>query len=159
MSRKKKSNPNSKKNLTLRVDVVKKSSFIIKEHSPMVTLDFDKMNGLIPAIVQDYKTQEVLMLGFMSPEAWAATLRSGKATFYSRTRQKLWVKGETSGHVQIVREIRVDCDDDTILLLVEQVGGAACHTGYRSCFFRKIEDGAVNVIGSPVFDPREVYHK
>ena len=125
----------------------------------MVTLDFDKMNGLIPAIVQDYKTQEVLMLGFMSPEAWAATLLSGKATFYSRTRQKLWVKGETSGHVQIVREIRVDCDDDTILLLVEQVGGAACHTGYRSCFFRKIEDGAVNIIGKPVFDPREVYHK
>ena len=125
----------------------------------MVTLDFDKMNGLIPAIVQDYKTQEVLMLGFMSPEAWETTLLSGKATFYSRTRQKLWVKGETSGHVQIVREIRVDCDDDTILLLVEQVGGAACHTGYRSCFFRKIEDGAVKIIGSPVFDPREVYHK
>ena len=125
----------------------------------MVTLDFDKMNGLIPAIVQDYKTQEVLMLGFMSSEAWAATLLSGKATFYSRTRQKLWVKGETSGHVQIVREIRVDCDDDTILLLVEQVGGAACHTGYRSCFYRKIEDGAVQIIGSPVFDPREGYHK
>jgi len=125
----------------------------------MVTLDFDKMNGLIPAIVQDYKTQEVLMLGFMSPEAWETTLLSGKATFYSRTRQMLWVKGETSGHVQIVREIRVDCDDDTILLLVEQVGGAACHTGYRSCFFRKIEDGAVKIIGAPVFDPREVYHK
>ncbi len=125
----------------------------------MVTLDFDKMNGLIPAIVQDYKTYEVLMLGFMNPEAGEATLSTGKATFYSRTRQKLWVKGETSGHEQIVKEIRVDCDDDTILLMVDQVGGAACHTGYRSCFFKKIEDGTVKIIGKPVFDPREVYHK
>jgi len=95
----------------------------------------------------------------MNPEAWEATLSTGKATFYSRTRQTLWVKGETSGHVQIVREIRVDCDDDTILLLVEQVGGAACHTGHRSCFFKKIEDGTVKIIGKPVFDPREVYKK
>jgi len=125
----------------------------------MVTLDFNKMNGLVPAIIQDYKTCEVLMLGFMSPEAWAETLSSGKATFYSRSRQKLWVKGKTSGHEQIVKEIRIDCDDDTILLLVEQVGGAACHTGYRSCFFKKIEDGKVKIIGKPVFDPREVYNK
>lgn len=125
----------------------------------MVTLDFNKINGLVPAIVQDYKTYEVLMLGFMNPEAWEATLSTGKATFYSRTRQKLWVKGKTSGHEQIVKEIRVDCDDDTILLLVEQVGGAACHTGYRSCFFKKIEDGTVKIIGKPIFDPREVYNK
>ena len=125
----------------------------------MVTLDFNKMNGLIPAIIQDYKTYEVLMLGFMNLEAWAATLSSGKATFYSRARQKLWVKGKTSGHEQIVREIRIDCDDDTILLLVEQVGGAACHAGYRSCFFKKVEDGKVKIIGEPVFDPREVYNK
>lgn len=125
----------------------------------MVTLDFNKMNGLIPAIVQDYKTYEVLMLGFMDPEAWEATLSTGKATFYSRTRQELWVKGKTSGHLQIVKEIRIDCDDDTILLLVEQVGGAACHTGYRSCFFKKIKDGTVKIIGKPVFDPREVYKK
>jgi phosphoribosyl-AMP cyclohydrolase len=125
----------------------------------MVTLDFDKMNGLIPAIVQDYKTYEVLMLGFMNPEAWEATLSTGKATFYSRTRQALWVKGKTSGYLQLVKEIRIDCDDDTVLLLVEQVGGAACHTGHRSCFFRKIEDGTVKIIGKPVFDPREVYNK
>jgi len=125
----------------------------------MVTLDFDKMNGLIPAIVQDYKTDEVLMLGFMTPEAWEATLATGKATFYSRTRQELWVKGNTSGHLQLIREIRVDCDDDTILLRVEQIGGAACHTGHRSCFFKKIEDGTVKIIGKPVFDPREVYKK
>jgi phosphoribosyl-AMP cyclohydrolase len=125
----------------------------------MVTLDFNKMNGLIPAIVQDYKTFEVLMVGFMNPEAWEATLSTGKATFYSRTRQKLWVKGKTSGHLQIVKEIRIDCDEDTILLLVEQVGGAACHTGYRSCFFKKIKDGTIKIIGKPVFDPREVYKK
>jgi phosphoribosyl-AMP cyclohydrolase len=125
----------------------------------MVTPDFNKMNGLIPAIVQDHKTYEVLMLGFMNPEAWAATLSTGKATFYSRSRQELWLKGKTSGHVQIVKEIRIDCDDDTILLLVEQVGGAACHTGYRSCFFRKIEGGSAEIIGKPVFDPEEVYKK
>lgn len=125
----------------------------------MMELDFNKMNGLVPAIVQDFHTNDVLMLGFMNPEAWEATLSTGKATFYSRTRQTLWVKGETSGHVQIVKEIRIDCDDDTILLLVEQVGGATCHTGYRSCFFKKIEGGTVKIIGKPVFDPREVYHK
>jgi len=125
----------------------------------MIELDFNKMNGLVPVIVQDFQTNEVLMLGFMNPEAWEATLSTGKATFYSRTRQALWVKGETSGHVQIVREIKIDCDDDTILLLVEQVGGATCHTGYRSCFFKKIEGGTIKIIGKPVFDPREVYHK
>jgi len=125
----------------------------------MIELDFNKLNGLMPAIVQDFNTNEVLMLGFMNQEAWEATLSTGKATFYSRTRQKLWVKGETSGHVQIVKEIRIDCDDDTILLRVDQVGGAACHTGHRSCFFKKIEDGTIKIIGKPVFDPREVYHK
>lgn len=125
----------------------------------MVTPDFNKMKGLIPAIVQDHKTCEVLMLGFMNPEAWEATLSTGKATFYSRSRQELWVKGKTSGHVQIVKEIRIDCDDDTILLLVEQVGGAACHTGHRSCFFRKVEEGTAKIIGKPVFDPRKVYNK
>lgn len=125
----------------------------------MVTPDFNKMNGLVPAIVQDYKTYEVLMLGFMNPEAWEATLSTGKATFFSRSRQELWVKGKTSGHVQIVKEIRIDCDDDTILLRVEQIGGAACHTGYRSCFFRKIEDGTAKIVDKPVFDPEEVYNK
>ena len=123
----------------------------------MVTPDFNKMNGLVPAIVQDYQTLEVLMLGFMNPEAWAATLATGKATFFSRTRQELWVKGKTSGHEQIVKEVRIDCDDDTILLLVEQVGGAACHTGYRSCFFKRLEDEGIKIIGQPVFDPKEVY--
>lgn len=124
-----------------------------------MTPDFVKMNGLVPAIVQDYKTREVLMLGFMNPEAWEATLSTGKATFYSRSRKELWVKGKISGHLQIVKEIWIDCDDDAVLLLVDQVGGAACHTGYRSCFYRKVEAGSVEIIGQPVFNPEEVYKK
>ncbi len=123
----------------------------------MIELNFEKMNGLVPAIVQDYKTNEVLMLAFMNEEAWENTLKTGKASFYSRTRRGLWVKGETSGHVQLVKEIYVDCDDDTVLLKVDQVGGAACHTGYASCFYRKIEDGEVVTVGEPVFDPKDVY--
>ncbi|RJQ72988.1 MAG: phosphoribosyl-AMP cyclohydrolase [Desulfobacteraceae bacterium] len=121
-------------------------------------LDFDKLNGLIPAVVQDNASGEVLMVGFMNPEAWETTLRTGKATFYSRTRQTLWTKGSTSGHVQLVKEIRIDCDDDTVVLKVEQVGGAACHTGHRSCFFKRMgKDRSVEVVGEPVFDPKEVY--
>ncbi len=123
----------------------------------MITLNFEKCGGLIPTIVQEFATGEVLMLGFMNEAAWQETLRSARATFWSRTRQALWVKGETSGHVQLVKEILVDCDEDTVLLKVEQVGGAACHTGYRSCFFRKIEEGSVQVVGEKVFDPKEVY--
>ncbi len=123
----------------------------------MIKLDFDKMNGLLPAIVQDYKTDEILMLGFMNEEAWKSTLSTGRATFFSRSRQTLWVKGETSGNIQIVKEIRIDCDNDAVLLIVEQIGGAACHTGYRSCFFKRVEKGDVQIIGTPAIDPREVY--
>ncbi len=123
----------------------------------MVKLNFDKMGGLVPAIAQDYETGEVLMVAFMNEEAWEHTLSSGLATYYSRSRNTLWIKGKTSGHVQHVREIRIDCDDDTVVLKVEQVGGAACHTGYRSCFYKKIENGEVKIIGEPVFDPKEVY--
>ena len=125
----------------------------------MIKLNFDKIGGLIPAIVQDYKTGEVLMLAFMNQEAWDATLNTGKATYWSRSRQELWVKGQTSGNQQIVREIRIDCDADTVLLKVEQLGGAACHTGHRSCFHKKVKDGSVQIIGEPVFDPQEVYGK
>lgn len=125
----------------------------------MIKLDFDKMNGLLPAIVQDYKTDEILMLGFMNKEAWKSTLSTGRATFFSRSRQTLWVKGETSGNIQIVKEIRIDCDNDAVLLIVEQIGGATCHTGYRSCFFKRVEKGAVEVIGTPAIDPREIYHR
>lgn len=123
----------------------------------MTELNFDKMGGLVPAIVQDSATGEVLMLAFMNEEAWRHTLETGLATYYSRTRDTLWVKGKTSGNVQKVREIRVDCDDDTVLLKVEQVGGAACHTGYPSCFYKQIENGSVRVVGEPVFDPKNVY--
>jgi phosphoribosyl-AMP cyclohydrolase len=123
----------------------------------MIQLNFDKLNGLVPAITQDHDTGEILMVGFMNEAAWEETLSTGKATYFSRSRQALWVKGDTSGNVQRVKEIRVDCDDDAVLLKVEQVGGAACHTGHRSCFFKKIENGAAFITSTPVFDPKEVY--
>ncbi len=122
-----------------------------------IKLDFEKSGSLIPAIVQDYQTQEVLMLAFMNQEAWEATLKTGKATFYSRSRKKLWVKGETSGNIQLVKDIRIDCDKDTILLKVDQIGGAACHTGHPSCFYRKVVDNTLKIISKPVFDPKEKY--
>jgi phosphoribosyl-AMP cyclohydrolase len=125
----------------------------------MIQLDFNKTGGLVPAIVQDNETGEVLMLGYMNREAFDATLSTGKATFYSRSRQTLWVKGETSGNVQLVKEIRIDCDDDTVLVKVEQLGGAACHTGHRSCFYKKVENDTIRIIGEPVFDPKEVYDR
>lgn len=123
----------------------------------MIELNFEKMGGLLPAIAQDYKTGEVLMLAFMNRESWEETLKTGKATYYSRTRNSLWVKGLTSGHIQKVKEIRVDCDNDTVLLKVDQVGGAACHKGYASCFYQKVDDGRLVTEGKPVFDPKEVY--
>jgi phosphoribosyl-AMP cyclohydrolase len=123
----------------------------------MIIPDFKKLGGLIPAIVQDYQTLEVLMLAFMNEKAWDLTLSTGKATYYSRSRKSLWVKGETSGNIQQVREIYIDCDNDTVLLKVEQIGGAACHTGYKSCFYRKITDSGIEIMGKPVFDPKEVY--
>jgi phosphoribosyl-AMP cyclohydrolase len=123
----------------------------------MVTPDFKKGNGLIPVIVQDDETKEVLMLAYMNCEAWLKTLETGKATYWSRSRNELWIKGETSGHIQLVKEILIDCDSDTVLLKVDQIGGAACHTGYRSCFYRKISDGNVEIIGERIFDPGDVY--
>ena len=121
-------------------------------------LDFDKMGGLVPAIIQDAETNQVLMLAYMNPIAWEKTLETGKAWFYSRSRDKQWMKGEESGNIQIVKEVYVDCDDDTILLKVEQVGKAACHKGYTSCFFRKL-NGEVKVVEERVFDPEKVYKK
>ncbi|MCG8615307.1 MAG: phosphoribosyl-AMP cyclohydrolase [Desulfobacterales bacterium] len=123
----------------------------------MVKLDFEKTNGLIPAIAQDAETGEVLMLAYMNQASFDETLSSGKATYYSRSRNALWKKGETSGHVQHVREIRVDCDHDTILLKVEQVGGAACHKGYKSCFFSKVDENELKIVAERVFDPEKVY--
>lgn len=122
-----------------------------------IELDFKKQEGLVPAIVQDAETGEVLMLAYMSPESFEETLRTRRACYYSRSRNKLWRKGEESGNVQEVVEVRIDCDDDTILLKVNQVGGAACHTGNRSCFFRKIMGDCLIEDGKQVFDPKEVY--
>ncbi|MGM9940391.1 MAG: phosphoribosyl-AMP cyclohydrolase [Bulleidia sp.] len=105
----------------------------------MIQVNFDKGNGLVPAVVQDVDTKEVLMLGYMNKESLAKTLETGLATYWSRSRNELWTKGETSGHFQHVKEIRIDCDEDTLLLLVKQ-DGAACHTGHRSCFYRNLEE-------------------
>ena len=123
----------------------------------MLTPDFAKMNGLVPAIAQDAASGEVLMMAYMNEDAWRRTLETGEAHYWSRSRQEIWHKGGTSGHVQKIRSIRLDCDNDTILLLIEQVGGAACHTGFRSCFFRELKDGRVSDCCPKVFDPKEVY--
>jgi phosphoribosyl-AMP cyclohydrolase len=121
-------------------------------------LDFEK-SPLIPAIAQDSATGDVLMLAWMNREAYEETVRTGRAVYFSRSRNRLWRKGEESGHVQEVHEIFIDCDADTILLKVKQIGGAACHEGYRSCFFRKAQDGKLQVVGDRVFDPKQVYKK
>jgi len=124
----------------------------------VLEIDFNKTGGLIPAIAQDYKTGEVLMLAYMNEHSWKETLESGMATYYSRSRKALWKKGETSGNLQIVKEIRIDCDNDTVLLKVEQVGGAACHLGYKSCFFRKTDrNGSISIVEKRIFDPKKVY--
>jgi phosphoribosyl-AMP cyclohydrolase len=122
-----------------------------------MTIDFDKAGGLVPAVAQDADTGEVLMLAWMNREAFEETLRTGRACYYSRSRGKLWRKGEESGHVQEVREVFVDCDADTVLLKVHQIGGAACHEGYKSCFFRRVENDELKVVGEWVFDPARVY--
>ena len=126
----------------------------------MIELDFAKSeDGLLPAIVQDTETGDVLMLAYINKESWQKTLTTGKAHFWSRSRQKLWLKGESSGHVQRIREILVDCDQDTVVFKVEQVGGAACHKGYRSCFFRRVKKDDLQMVGERVFDPAVVYGK
>ncbi len=123
----------------------------------MIEPNFAKGDGLVPVIAQDAETKEVLMLAYMNRQAWEATLQTGKATYWSRSRNSLWLKGETSGHVQLVKDIFIDCDDDTILLHVRQLGDAACHTGYKSCFYRKIKDSDYEIVGKKIFDPKEVY--
>jgi phosphoribosyl-AMP cyclohydrolase len=122
--------------------------------------DFSK-HELVPVIAQDAQTGDVLMLAYMNEAAYAETLRTGRVVYYSRSRKKLWRKGEESGHVQELRELLFDCDADTLLAKVHQIGGAACHEGYRSCFFRRIdpETGGVDVVSERVFDPEQVYKK
>jgi phosphoribosyl-AMP cyclohydrolase len=124
-----------------------------------MTIDFDKAGGLVPAIAQDADSGAVLMLAWMNREAFEETLRTRRAVYFSRSRNRLWRKGEESGHVQEVREVYVDCDADTVLLKVHQVGGAACHEGYASCFFRRLEGDQLRVVAERVFDPKAVYKK
>jgi phosphoribosyl-AMP cyclohydrolase len=124
---------------------------------PAAVPDFSKGNGLVPAIAQDADSGEVLMLGYMNAESYAETLAQGLAVYFSRSRNGLWHKGAESGHVQEVRAIFVDCDGDTILLKVHQHGGAACHQGYRSCFFRQVTPEGLAIVARPVFDPTTVY--
>jgi phosphoribosyl-AMP cyclohydrolase len=124
-----------------------------------MNIDFDKAGGLVPAVAQDAESGEVLMLAWMNREAFEETVRTGRACYWSRSRGKLWRKGEESGHVQEVVAIHTDCDADTILLKVRQVGGAACHEGYRSCFFRKLAGQDWRTVGERVFDPNSVYQK
>jgi phosphoribosyl-AMP cyclohydrolase len=121
--------------------------------------DFSTGDGLLPAIAQDAATGEVLMLAYMNAESYAETLATGRAVYFSRSRNKLWRKGEESGHVQMVKGIYLDCDTDTILLKVEQIGGAACHEGYKSCFFRQVTPDGLKVVAEKLFDPKQVYKK
>jgi phosphoribosyl-AMP cyclohydrolase len=126
----------------------------------MIALDFSKGNGLLPAIVQDYRSGKVLMLAYINRASWEKTIETGEAHYWSRSRQELWHKGGTSGNVQKVKEIYADCDDDTVLFKVEQIGAAACHLGYESCFHKTIDsNGSVSVVGEKIFDPDKVYKK
>jgi phosphoribosyl-AMP cyclohydrolase len=124
---------------------------------PKNELDFEKGGGLVTAIAQDHATGEILMVAFMNEESFDRTLETGEVHYYSRSRAKLWYKGEESGNTQSVKSLRIDCDGDVVLLSVEQKGGAACHTGRRSCFYRKLEGDVFTVTSEPLFDPKEVY--
>ena len=118
---------------------------------------FDK-NGLVPVIIQDFKTLQVLMVAYMNKESLETTLKTGRTCFWSRSREKLWIKGETSGHIQKVKEILVDCDNDTLLIKTEQTG-CACHMGYRTCFYRKYDKNDFTIIEKKLFDPEKIYKK
>ncbi len=122
-----------------------------------MNLDFGKLGGLVPAVIQDHSSGRVLMLGFMNEEAFRRTVETGFATFYSRSRNKLWMKGETSGHRLVVKEISTDCDRDTLLFRVEPLGAGVCHEGYRSCFFRTLHQGEWVVAEEPSYDPSQTY--
>ncbi len=122
-----------------------------------MNLDFTKLDGLVTAVIQDHATGQVLMVGFMNEEAWRKTVETGFATFYSRSRKKLWLKGESSGHRLVVKEIATDCDQDAVLLKVEAIGPGVCHEGYQSCFFRKLDDREWKTSDTKSYDPEAVY--
>jgi phosphoribosyl-AMP cyclohydrolase len=123
----------------------------------MMDLDFTKLDGLVAAVIQDYQSGRVLMVGFMNQEAFQKTVETGNAVFYSRSRNKLWLKGESSGHRLVVKEIATDCDRDAVLLKVEALGPGVCHEGYESCFFRKLDGGAWKITDRQTYDPQKVY--
>ena len=124
-----------------------------------MNLDFTKLDGLITAVIQDWKTERVLMVGFMNEESWKMTVDTGFATFYSRSRKKLWLKGESSGHRLVVKETYTDCDRDALVLKVEAIGPGVCHEGFESCFFRKLDGASKDwqTVGERAFDPSKVY--
>jgi len=122
-------------------------------------LDFDKAGGLVTALAQDAESGEILMLAHMNRQAFERSLETGEVVYWSRSRNKLWHKGEESGNVQRIREVFIDCDGDAVLFKVDQVGDAACHTGRRSCFYRRLDESGVEDVGVQVFDPEEVYRK
>jgi phosphoribosyl-AMP cyclohydrolase len=124
----------------------------------MIKLDFTKGDGLLPAIAQDYKSGKILTLAYINKESWEKSLETGEVHYWSRSRQEIWHKGATSGHVQKIKEIYMDCDNDAVIFKVEQVGGAACHTGYESCFHKKVDSsGKETIVGERIFDPEKVY--
>ena len=133
----------------------------LREMNPTVLIEQIKYNadGLVTAIAQDHETKEVLMLAYMNEHTVRQTLETGIMTYWSRSRQKVWVKGESSGNTQIVKSVYIDCDGDALLFLIDQIGRAACHTGRVSCFYRKFEDDAFIEVGEQVFDPNKVYGK
>lgn len=122
-----------------------------------MNLNFEKAGGLVTAVIQDYASGRVLMVGYMNEEAFRKTVETGFATFYSRTRQKLWLKGESSGHRLVVKEVSTDCDQDAVLVKVEALGPGVCHEGYESCFFRRLEEGEWKVVDPRAYDPNAVY--
>jgi phosphoribosyl-AMP cyclohydrolase len=122
-----------------------------------MNLDFAKSDGLITAVIQDHRSGRVLMVGYMNEEAFRKTVETGYATFYSRSRRKLWLKGESSGHRLVVKSIATDCDQDAVLVQVESLGPGVCHEGYESCFFRSLDSGAWKVTDEPTYDPANVY--
>ncbi len=124
---------------------------------PIDSIDFAKGGGLVTAIAQDDVTGDILMVAYMNQAAFQKTIEIGEVVYFSRSRQKLWHKGESSGNTQLVKSLSIDCDGDAVLLRVEQRGNAACHTGKRSCFFRRLDDGSWADVGEQVFDPDEVY--
>ena len=133
---------------------------IMKGICTMIELDFAKGYGLLPAIAQDSLSNKILMLAYVSKASWEKTLETGEAHYYSRSRRELWHKGGTSGNIQKIKESYADCDNDTLIFKVEQVGGAACHLGYESCFHKKVDrDGNYTLIGDKIFDPEKVYKK